>query len=62
MYEEKIADLMKKIGDENAQNSSTEEEMEKMKKQVADFHVMLEVSDYMLINDYFHFCEIVSTY
>ncbi|KAH6838263.1 Armadillo/beta-catenin repeat family protein / kinesin motor family protein [Perilla frutescens var. hirtella] len=42
MYEEKIADLMKRIDDENVQNSSAEEDMERMKKQVADFHMLLE--------------------
>lgn len=48
MYEEKIADLMKKIEDENAQKSSAEDEMERMKKQVADFQVLFEVNYYML--------------
>ncbi|KAL1553200.1 kinesin-like protein KIN-UC [Salvia divinorum] len=44
MYKEKIANLTKKIQDENAQNSSAEEEIEKMKKQVADCHLLLEES------------------
>ncbi|KAG6410101.1 hypothetical protein SASPL_128150 [Salvia splendens] len=44
MYEEKIADLTKKIQEENAHNSSAEEEIEKMKKQVADCHRLLEES------------------
>lgn len=51
MYEEKIADLMKKIEDENAQKSSAEDEMERMKKQVADFQVLLEVN-YLQINEW----------
>ncbi|XP_047966592.1 kinesin-like protein KIN-UC [Salvia hispanica] len=44
MYEEKIADLTNKIQEENAQNSSAEEEIEKLKKQVADCHRLLEES------------------
>lgn len=48
MYEEKIADLMKKIGQDNAQNSGVEEEIETMKKQVADFGLLLEVDYYIV--------------
>lgn len=62
MYEEKIADLMKKIGHENAQNSGAEEEIERMKKQVADFQLLLEVDYYLLLNEYFFFCYIFSAF
>lgn len=53
MYEEKIADLTMKIQDANAQNSSAGEEIEKMKKQVANCHRLLEVDYYILMNEYF---------
>lgn len=44
MYEEKIADLMKQIEDENLRSSRAEEEVKRMKKQIADIRVSLEVN------------------
>ncbi|KAI3458936.1 hypothetical protein Pfo_015599 [Paulownia fortunei] len=42
MYEEKIADLIKQIEDENVRSCSAEEEMERMKKQMTDIQVLLQ--------------------
>lgn len=45
MYEAKIADLMKQIEDKN----SAKEETERLKKQIADIQLLLEVDYYVLI-------------
>lgn len=48
MYEAKIADLMKQIHNMN----SAKQETERMKKQIADMQLLLEVYYYMLIAQY----------
>lgn len=43
MYEDKIADLMKQMEDEKVRLRNAEEETERMKEQLADVQVLLQV-------------------